>query len=154
MSVFAQRKGALLDAVLLNDSTRVFGKVVEISDFILEMKVEKEKKPLTYASEDVDYVMVSPNNRYLIRTLKKEIKTKEKDFKELMDKDQIFGFTFIFGDDTLMNNYQTATVSDTIPFDRHKYVYDVQGKTMNERLGSLAKKGGAAAGLLLLLLLL
>lgn len=148
------KKEKLYDAVLLKDSTKIMGEITYLSDFILHLEPSHSKEDLTFFSDDVSYVMVSPQSKPILRTIRGEITNNKSVFKKLMEKGEIFGFTFLLGNDTILDHYSMAISAQKGHFDRHKYDYKVEGKTMEERFKSLGKGGGFAGAAILLLILL
>ncbi len=144
--------GKKFDAVLLNDSTKVFGKITYISDFVLHMDVKGEEQ--YFFADDVSYVMIEPRNFRVAQQLRAEVLNKDRDFMELMEQDMLFGFRFVLGDDPLMRNYALANVSEKPPRSMEDYVYEVNGRTFAQRVGSVGKNATVPAIFVLMLIFL
>ena len=153
-SLNLQAQKSKQDAILLKDSTMVLGYVNYLSDFILHLETKKSKEDLTFFSDDVDYVMIAPTNYYVSKRLKKEMIDRDSEFNSLMTPEQLFGFKFILGTDTLMSSYRLRKNSDPLTSDFKNYNYDPKGKTFKERIKSVAEKSPLTAALLVLIILL
>lgn len=150
LSVLSHAKGR--DAVLLRDSTKVFGKITYISDFILHMEVNDKER--SFFSDDVDYVMLSPGNFFIAQKIKAEAFSRERDFEELMEEDMLFGFRFILGTDPMVNKYAIAKDSEKAPRSMKGYVYEIKDKTLKDRVRSVGKKSTLPAILVIMLMIL
>ncbi len=140
------------DALLLNDSTKVFGKITYISDFVLHMEVKGEEH--YFFSEDVRYVMIQPANFRIAQLIKSEVINKERDFAELMEDDMLFGFRFILGNNPIISSYSLAKNSEKPPRSMMGYVYEVNGRTFAERIRSVGTKATIPALFVLMLIVL
>ncbi len=140
------------DAVLLNDSTKVFGKITYISDFVLHMDVKGEER--YFFSGDVRYVMIQPGNFRIAQQLRIEVFNQERDFAELMEDDMLFGFRFILGNNPLLGKYSLADGSERPPRSMENYVYEINGRTFAQRVRSVGKNAAVPALFVLMLIVL
>lgn len=133
------------DFVHLKDGSVVECSITEISDFILYAEVYNEPYPVTFFSDDVDYLKIDPKNSLIIRQLKRGVRD-AMEFSNPIGENSVFGFYFGMSSDSLLSNKSNEALYRKDSLGNPILVpYDPMNTDFKNRMKSLAKSLGGAS---------